>query len=159
MNKLIIIFLSILMTLGFFKQTVGQNLSKNQSEQIKTQVDSVFQVMLKYAEALDFDQLSSGVDDSHATGFIANEKYYPNYSLLINDVKDNAQGIDRQAISLKEKQITVLSEKIVLLTASGVVKAFIFDGRVITANFNWSFIYEMTNGNWKVIYSHQSTNP
>lgn len=157
MNKQRTIFIAILLVFGFFSQSKGQTLSGRQTEQIKNQVDAVFQQMVVYAEQLDFDKLSSGVDDSWKAGFIANGKYYANYADLINDVKQNAQGLGGQTISVKEKKITVLSEKIVLINVTGISKATIIDGREISANFLWSFVYEKTGEDWKVIFSHQST--
>lgn len=157
MKKLIIISLSFILLFGFIDQSVGQTLSKSQTESIKNQVDSIFQKMLVLAEKLEFDELSSGVDDTHGAGFITNGKYYSEYSSLIDDVKLNAQGISQQHISIKEKKITVLSKDIVLMTATGVAKAYINDGRELAANFHWSFVYEKIDNKWKVIYSHQST--
>jgi hypothetical protein len=157
MNKLIIISISFLLSFGFVTQSKGQTPSKGQTELIKNQVDSIFQKMVVYAEKLDFNELSSGVDDTHKAGFITNGKYYTDYSSLIDDVKLTAQGISHQDISIKEKKITVLSDNIVLMTASGVSSAYIDDGRKIAVNFLWSFVYERIDNNWKVIYSHQST--
>ena len=156
MNNLIIILISFLFSFGIINHLDGQSLSKSQTELYKKQVDSVFQEMLAYAEKLDFDKLSLGVNDKHKVGFISNGKYYADYSTLINDVKLTAKGISHQDISIKDKKITVLSDKVVILTASGLSSAKINDGREIVADFHWSFVYEKTNNNWKVIYSHQS---
>lgn len=158
MNKLLFIFISFLLSFGFTAQSEGQTLSKSQTELIKNQVDSAFQKMVVFAEKLEFNKLSSGVDDTHKAGFITNGKYYADYSSLIEDVKLNAQGISQQDISIKDKNMTVLSDKIVLLTVSGVSVARINDGREISANILWSFVYEKIENNWKVIYSHQSIN-
>lgn len=157
MIKLTIISILFLLSFGFITPAKGQTLSDRQTVQIKTQVDSVFQKMVVMAENLEFNKLSSGVNDTHEAGFISNGKYYARYSSLIEDVKKNAQGIDHQEISIKEKKITVLSDKIVLMTASGVAKAKLDDGREIAADFHWSFVYEKIDNEWKVIYSHQST--
>lgn len=157
MKKLIIISISFLLSVGFSAHLEGQTLSKSQTERIKNEVDSVFLKMVIFAEKLDFNALSSGVDDTHAAGFITNGVYYSDYASLINDVKLTAQGIRSQAISIKEKKITVLSDRIVLMTASGISKAYINDGREIAVDFHWSFVYEKMGSNWKVIYSHQST--
>ena len=157
MNKLTIISISFLLSFGFITQAEGQTLSDRQTELIKNQVDSMFQKMLVFAEKLEFNELSTGVNDKHEAGFISNGKYYARYSSLIEDVKTNARGISQQDISIKEKKITVLSDKIVLMTASGVAKAKLDDGREIAADFHWSFVYEKIDNDWKVIYSHQST--
>lgn len=154
MNKLISILL--LLTFGFVAQAEGQTLSKRQTDLIETQVDSMFQEMIVFAEKLEFNKLSLGVNDTHRAGFITNSKYYAHYSTLLDEIKINAQGISRQDISIEEKKITVLSDKIVLMTVAGLAKAHINDGREIAANFYWSFVYEKFDNNWKVIHSHQS---
>lgn len=156
MNKLIVISILSLLSFGFITKSEGQTISEKQTVLIKNQVDSVFQKMIALAENLDFDKLSSGVNDKHRAGFVSNGKYYAAYNTLINDVKSLSQGISKQNISIKEKKITVLSDKIVLLTASGTSKAIINDGRELSADFHWSFIFEKFDNNWKVIYSHQS---
>ena len=152
MNKLIVISIFSLLAFGL----EGQTISKKQTELIKNQVDSVFQKMVVYAEKLDFEKLSLGVDDTYNTGCISNNKYYSRYASLIEDTKLTALGISKQDISIKEKKITVLSEKIVILTATGTAKSYIDDGREILINFHWSFVYEKIDNNWKVIQSHQS---
>ena len=157
MKKLIILSVSILLSVTFFVKAEGQTLTERQKVQIKNQVDSVFQKMVGYAEKLDFKQLSSGVDDTREAGFITNGKYYDRYSTLIDDVVLNAQGVNKQYIFVKEKKITVLSDSLVLLIASGTAKALLDDGREISGIFQWSFIYEKTGKQWKVIYSHQSS--
>lgn len=156
MNKLIIFSISLLLSFGFITKSKSQNLSKTQTELIQLEVDSIFQSMVVSAEKLDFDKLSSGVNDSHKVGFISNGKFYTDYSSLIDDVKTTAQGISYQDISVKNKKITVLSDKIVILIVSGVSKARINDGREIAADFHWSFVYEKLENDWKVVYSHQS---
>lgn len=144
------------LTFGALVKSEGQNLSRKQTERIKTQVDLAFQKMQDLAEKLDYDALSSGVYDAHEAGFVTNGKYYSRYSDLIEDVKSNARGIDRQVISVKEKNITVLSKKFVLTTVTGIARATLADGREIAADFQWSFVFEKVDGNWKVIQSHQS---
>jgi hypothetical protein len=65
MKKLIIISISFLVSFGFITQSEGQTLSKRQTELIKNQADSIFQKMIVFAEKLDFNKLSSGVNDKH----------------------------------------------------------------------------------------------
>lgn len=156
MKKLFIISAFVFTTFGFNTPLEGQSLSEKQSEQIEKHIDSVFQKMVTFAEKLDFDAISSGVDDSHGAGFITNNRYYLRYDSLVSDTKSNAQGISKQAISITDKKTTVLSGKIVLMTVSGVAKAYINDGREISVNFHWSFVYEKIGNCWKVIHSHQS---
>lgn len=156
MKRLIIVLISFLLSYGLTFHIAAQSLTEQQAGLIKNEVDAIFDEMLISAEKLDYDELSSGVDDTYRAGFIINGKYYSQYSLLIDDLKLSAQGVGQQDISIKEKKITVLSDKIVLITVSGVSKATLPDSREITANFNWSFVFEKNN-RWKVIHSHQSS--
>lgn len=156
MNKLIVISILSLLSFGLITKSTAQSISPNQVEFIKNQVDSIFLEMVDSAEKLDFKKLNSGVNDSHVAGFISNGKYYASYSALAEDTKLFGQGISEQNISFKDKKITVLSDKIVLVTASGVSKVDLDDGRELVVNFLWSFLYEKIDNDWKVIYSHQS---
>ncbi len=157
MNKLIIISIYFLLSFGFITRLEGQTLPKNQSEIIKNQVDSVFSEMVSSAEKLDIKGLNSGVNDAHTAGFISNGKYYTSYAALAEETESLVRGISKQNISFKDKMITVLSDNIVLVTTSGVSRAYLDDGRELVVNFQWSFLYEKIDNNWKVIHSHQST--
>lgn len=120
------------------------------------EVDKVFVQSLKYAESLDYDKISSDVCDKRQAGFMVNGQFYKLYANLITTMKKDAQGIKGQKITIKEKNITALSESLVLLTAHGVAEARLDDGRVFNVGFLWSFVYEKTDKGWKVIHSHQS---
>lgn len=157
MNKLITISIFCLLSFGFTANSIAQSISPNQTELIKKQVDSIFLDMVNSAEKLDFKKLNSGVDDTQKAGFISNGKYYASYSVLAEETKSLAQGISGQNISFNDKKVTVLSDKIVLVTASGVSKVDLDDGRELVVNILWSFLYEKIDSNWKVIYSHQSS--
>lgn len=135
----------------------SQSLTQKQTETITREVDAAFNEMIGYAEKLDYGRLNTGVDDTREAGFVTNNKYYPRFATLIDEMKSAAQGVDRQDINIREKKCTVLSENIVLLTATGVANATLTDGRVIPADFHWSFVYEKKGGAWKVIHSHQTT--
>ena len=156
MKNIIVISISFLVSSTFLLHVEAQNLTMQQTNSIKNEVSIIFQDMLVFAEKLDFDKLSSGVDDRNKAGFITNGKYYAQYSTLINDVKFNAQGVSKQSITIKEKKVTVLSAETVLMTVSGASKANISNSRVLTSNFHWLFVYEKIDNNWKVIHSHQS---
>ena len=61
--------------------------------------------MLVFAENLNFDALSLGVNDTHEAGFISNGKYYTQLSSLFDDMKFNTQGISCQVSSIKNNNI------------------------------------------------------
>lgn len=134
----------------------AQPLSNQKKLKIEQQVDSIFHASIEAAERLDYDKLSKGVDDRYNAGFIVNRSYYPQYNLLIEQLKENRQEVVQQNITIENEKITVLSDRIVLLTASGNAKAEINSGQIFNAGFLWSFVYEKINNDWKVIQSHQS---
>lgn len=157
MKKTSTLIITLFLSFMCLLQAKSQSLTEQQKELIKNEVNEVFTEMLVFAEKLDYDKLSFGVDDKHEAGFITNKKYYSRYASLIDDMKLGARGVSGQEISIKQKKLTVLSDKIVLLTASGLSKAKLDDGRDFTVDFHWSFIFEKIDNKWKVIYSHQSS--
>ena len=145
-----------LLLFGSIGKLIGQNMTNPQKSKIETQVDSIFRTMVKAGEIVDYDKLSLGVDDRHKAGFIVNNSYYTEYNTLIGVLKANQGSITGQSISIQNKKITILSDRIVLLTASGVSQVDLSTGQSFNINFLWSFVYEKINNDWKVIQSHQS---
>ncbi|HKJ42328.1 MAG TPA: nuclear transport factor 2 family protein [Sunxiuqinia sp.] len=141
---------------GASQHGAAQELSIHQQKDIKNQVDEIFTEMVSYAEKLNYDQLTDRVDDRYHAGFIVNNQYYADYSSLVDVVKAGSQGVTKQTISIGKKKITVLSERLALLTTSGITDVTLNDGRKFKVNFYWSFIYQKFGDQWKVIHSHQS---
>lgn len=141
---------------GFNGHTFGQTLTISQQSKIEKQVDSIFQTSVKAAETLDYDKISVGVDDRYNAGFIVNNSYFTSYDSLIQILKANSRSGTKQSITIQHKKITVLSDCIVLLTASGETHVELNTGQSFNAKFLWSFVYEKIQQNWKVIQSHQS---
>ena len=157
MTKPLIFLLIGSLFFGFIEHSTGQNIPDQQKSRIEQQVDSVFHHMIREAERLEYDQLSQGVDDKYHAGFIVNGSYYAQYDSLISSVKARSQGISNQSITIRRQKITVLSDHIVLLSAYGDTKAEAKDGNAFSIRFFWSFVYEKTGNEWKVIQSHQSS--
>ncbi|REE82871.1 SnoaL-like protein [Lutibacter oceani] len=156
MKRSIIISIYLLLSCGFISKTESQTFSNQHTELIKNKVDAIFQKMIILAENLDYDELSKGVNDKYNAGFISNEKFYLEYASLIENIKNRAKGVTNQIITINKKQISVLSDTIVLLTATGISYVKLDDGRQLNINFYWSFIYEKIDNSWKVIHYHQS---
>ena len=154
MKKIFISSLICFFLLGFINNATGQN---QQKLKIEKQIDSSFHVMIKFAESLDYDKLTKGVDDRYNAGFIANGSYFSQYDSLINSIKIKSLGVTKQSITIQKEKITVLSDNIVLLTAYGDTKIDINNGNSFFVKFYWSFVYQKIDNNWKVIQSHQSS--
>jgi hypothetical protein len=156
MKTTLTISLICFLTFGLNGQSKGQILSNLQKSKIEKQVDSIFNTMIKAAENVDYNKISMGVDDRYNAGFIVNGLYYTKFDSLINILKANLQSGTKQSIVIQNKKITVLSENIILLTASGDSNIKLANGQTLNVKFLWSFVYEMINNDWKVIQSHQS---
>ena len=112
--------------------------------------------MIKAAEKLDYNKLSTGVDDRYNAGFIVNNIYFSKYDSLANILKANLQNGARQIITIQKEKISVLTDNIALLTASGIADVEINSNQSFSIKFFWSFVFEKFDGDWKVIQSHQS---
>ena len=150
------LFISLIcyFSFGFIDNVAGQN---QQNLRIERQIDSIFHVMIKAAENLDYDKLTTGVDDRYKAGFITGGLYYAQYDSLIKSIKTKSLGVIGQNITIQKEKITVLSDDIVLLTARGTAKIDINNGSSFSVNFDWSFVYAKLDNSWKVIQSHQSS--
>jgi hypothetical protein len=155
-NYFTTILLCILFS-GTLESLKGQSLTDTQKVRIEKEIDSVFTLSVKAAESLNYDKIATGVDDRHQAGFVTNGRYYADFSTLLQTAKDNAAPGLTQQISFQHKKITVLSQRIALLTATGESKVNT-SGGIVYITFFWTFVYEKINGDWKVIQSHQSGN-
>ncbi len=156
MKKSLTIILTYILITGFTQQSSGQILTDQQKSKIEKQVDSVFHEMIKAAEKLDYDKLSTGVDDNHHAGFIVNGAYFPKYDSLASLLKTNIRDGARQIITIQKEKISVLADNIALLNAAGFADVELSPSQTFSSKFLWSFVYEKIDGDWKVIQSHQS---
>lgn len=150
------ILMIFILNAGLNAQLKEQKLTDIQKSNIEKQVDSIFLDMVKAAENVDYDKISVGVDDKYNAGFIVDNSYFSKYDSMIGILKANLRSGTKQIITIQNKKITVLSENIVLLTASGNAKVVLNTGQSFSVNFFWSLVYEKFNNDWKVIQSHQS---
>jgi hypothetical protein len=157
MKKTLTLSLIYFLLSGFIVKLHGQNTVKEHTLQNEVQIDSVFHGMIKDAENLAYTNLARGVDDSNHAGFISNEFFSLSFDSILTIAKSKAQGVKRQDITIQKEKITVLSDRIALLSAAGITKVEIESGNPFTVKFFWSFVFEKYNNTWKVIQSHQST--
>lgn len=157
MKTTLTIALIFSLSLSFTAKSTAQPLTEKQKSFIEKQVDSVFRSMIKAAESLDYDKLARGVDDKHRAGFILNNTYYAGFDSMVNVARAQVQRISRQTITLQKEKIAVITSNIALVSATGQSKVDTNSGSSFTITFFWSFVYEKTGNNWKIIQSHQST--
>jgi hypothetical protein len=136
--------------------TNAQQLSENQKDKIVKEIESVFQKSIDVGESIDVEAIRAQVDDRLQAGFIDGGIYFDSFAQVMSGFEERVQGIKSQKIEVHKKRITVLSENLALLTASGKSQANLVDGRTFEGKFAWSFVYSKIEGEWKVIHSHMS---
>jgi hypothetical protein len=156
MKKTSSISLIVFLIFGSVQLSTGQDLTNQQKSVVEKEVHAIFQTMVKAADSLNYDKISTGVDDRYHAGFIAGGSYYDKYDDLVNVLKSRQQDGSTQNISVKQEKISVLSDRFAILTASGDSKVNPGSGSSYTIKFLWTFVYEKIDGEWKVIQSHQS---
>lgn len=156
MKTIIMMLFIASMAIGSISTAKAQRLSDSKKSSIEKEIDAVFNTAVAAAEQMDIEKLNKTVDDRHRAGFITNGNYYPEFDVLMNNFKSRAQNVNGQKITVKTKKITVLSDDIALLTASGETLIDLASQEPITAHFFWSFVYQKIDNEWKVIQSHQS---
>lgn len=78
------------------------------------------------------------------------------FDKLMKSYKIGIEGLLSQRMDIVDKKISILSDNVILLTASGTYSATTAGGQGLSGKFAWSFVYSKVNGKWKVIHSHMS---
>ena len=133
---------------------MGQTLSEELLEEIKSEINTHFEHSLVVGEILDLNKIIESVDDSKKAGFIENGIYYQQYNDLMAVFRERIQGIDSQKLSVVNRKITVLGQNSALLTASGTYTAKLNDGRSFSGDFAWTLVYAKVGDDWKIIHTH-----
>lgn len=156
MNNLFAISFLCIFLLGTADASGSRNMSDRNQTGLENEVDSAFITAVHAAETFDLEKLAEGVNDQYNAGFIMGGSYFPRFDSLINDYRNRSRGVQSQHITFRNKKITVLSDRIALVTASGDSEVSLDSGKSFTIKFFWSFVYEKIDDRWKVIQSHQS---
>lgn len=156
MKNIVLLLLCGSLLLATAATAQGQAPTAPSNPTVEKQIDSIFHVMVKAGENLDYAMLTSAVDDKHRAGFISNGTYYARYDSLVDVMKSRTQGIAKQTITIQKQKISVLADNIALLSATGEAKVDTNSGNSFVVKFFWSFVYEKTDGKWQVVQSHQS---
>ncbi|MBV5281521.1 MAG: nuclear transport factor 2 family protein [Paludibacter sp.] len=155
-QKIYSFILTGFMTFGVCGFSYSQDLSSTLIKKIENEISLAFDKSIKAGERLDVTGISECINDSLKTGFIDNGFYFKSFEELMVGFKSGIKGLEYQKFNIDTKKITVLSENSVLLTTNGNFSAKVFDGRMLTGQFAWTFVYSKINGKWKVIHSHMS---
>jgi len=149
----------LLITIVFFRINPlinSQELLNSQKVKITDEINVFFDNSIKVGESLDVEGIIENVNDTLKAGFIDKGYYFTTFDGLMQGFKENIKGVKAQKMNIVDKKITVFSNKIALLTASGNFSAELIDGRIINGKFAWTFVYSKFGDKWKVIHSHMS---
>lgn len=155
-NRFIKFFLIGILTFALNGLIYSQELSPTTIAKIETEVLSVFKKGIEAGENLDIKSINATTNDSLKCGFIDNGTYFKSFDELMVQFKAGVKGIEYQKMNVTNKQLTILSDTKVLLTATGNYLVKLFDGRTLKGIFAWSFVYSKVDNDWKVIHSHMS---
>jgi hypothetical protein len=155
-QKIYSLILTGFLTFGVYGFSYSQDLSRALIDKIENEIALIFDKSIKAGEKLDVTGISESINDSLKTGFIDNGFYFKSFEELMVGFKSGIQGLEYQKLNVDTKKITVLSANNALLTAHGNYSTKIADGRILTGEFAWTFVYSKIKGEWKVIHSHMS---
>lgn len=150
-NQILIIAFALL---AISTNVNSQELTNSQKDKITSEINTAFEKSINAYENLSIPELAECVSDSLSAGFIGNGFFYQSFEKLKEDSENSMTGLKSQKINVVNKKITVLSDKVALLTASGNFSVNIEDGRVINGKFAWTFVYTKINDSWKIIHTH-----
>ena len=155
-QKICSLIITGFLAFGFQGLLLSQELSSTTIDKIENEISKIFEKSIKAGEKLDINGISENINDSLKTGFIDNGLYFKSFEDVMVGFKKGISGLEYQKMIIDTKQITVLSENNILLTAHGDYSAKVIDGRILSGKFAWTFVYSKINGDWKVIHSHMS---
>ena len=148
--------LFIVLFIGINIDSKSQELTSVQKDKISSEINALFEKSIKSGENLDISAITGNVNDTLKTGFIDNGYYFSTFNEVIKGFNKGVKGCKSQKMEIINKKLTILSDKIVLLTAFGNYSATLDDGRILNGKFAWTFVYSKINDTWKVIHSHMS---
>ena len=148
--------LFIVLFIGINIDSKSQELTSVQKDKISSEINALFEKSIKAGENLDISVITGNVNDTLKTGFIDNGYYFSTFNEVIKGFNKGVKGCKSQKMEIINKKLTILSDKIVLLTAFGNYSATLDDGRILNGKFAWTFVYSKINDTWKVIHSHMS---
>ena len=153
MKKIVLMFITFL---WICSNVNSQELTRSQKDKITSEINTLFEKNVKSNESLDVSGLTESVSDALSSGFISQGVYYQSFEDLMKVVNNNMRGIKSIKTNISNKKITILSDSVAMLSASGNNSVALEDGRTFTSGFAWTFVYSKVDGKWKVIHSHMS---
>ena len=113
--------------------------------------------MTQAANSLNADAFFEYILDSDKCVIIQNGAVFKTRQEALEAVKRGFAGLVKLERQIDHPQVTVVSPELALLTGEGTTNATLADGRVMTNHFAVSLIFQLKDGQWKVLHGHYST--
>ena len=113
--------------------------------------------MTQAANSLNADAFFAYILDSDKGVIIQNGTLFKTRQDALAAVKRGFLGIAKMERQIDNPQVTVVSPELALLTGEGTTHATFTDGREISSHFAVSLIFQLKDGQWKVLHGHYST--
>ena len=113
--------------------------------------------MTQAANTLNADAFFEYILDSGKCAIIQNGDLFNTRQEALEAVKRGFVGLAKLERQIDNPQVLVLSPELALLTGEGTTHATLPDGRVLTSPFAVSLIFQLKDGQWKVLHGHYST--
>jgi ketosteroid isomerase-like protein len=113
--------------------------------------------MTQAANSLNADAFFEYILDSAKGVIIQNGTLFKTRQEALEAVRRGFLGIAKLERQIDNPQVTVVSPELALLTGEGTTHATFTDGREITTHFAVSLIFQLKDGQWKVLHGHYST--
>jgi len=113
--------------------------------------------MTAAANSLNADAFFDYILDSAKGVVIQNGTLFKTRQEALEAVKRSFIGFAKLERQIESPQVTVVSPELALLTGEGTTHATFTDGREITTHFAVSLIFQLKDGQWKVLHGHYST--
>jgi hypothetical protein len=106
---------------------------------------------------VDADRLFTYMLETDKGSVIQNGVFLATRAEALEQVRSNLRGIDKIQYHWKRQHVTVLSPKVVLLTAEGESVATTNAGETFTTPFAQTVVFVLRAGSWRAIHAHQSS--
>ena len=113
--------------------------------------------MIAAAEARNVDELFRHVLENDRGALILNGRLFLTSGAALQQTRENFRGLASVKYTVRERHVTLLSPTTALLVATGTSSFRTNDGREFALEFAHTVVFELQDGEWRVLHSHQST--
>lgn len=125
--------------------------------EVERAVLDVFARATRAARARDVEQLFSHMLETEKGSIIQNGRFVATRQQALDQTAQSMRGIRAIDYTWNRRHVTVLSPTAALLTLEGESTATTEQGETLRTPFCQSIVFVRTDGQWKIVHSHQSS--